>query len=64
MLPEWIITYDDVDEIKNIYSDNHYRVYEWAYSVAQKSIKSEIIIFKHEELCPASQEIESNIKFI
>lgn len=62
VLSEWVITYDDVDEIKNIYADNYYKIYKWAYSIAQKGIKSEIIIFKHKELCPASREIENNIK--
>lgn len=52
VLSEWIITYDDVNEIKKIYENEYFRTYELTYSLARASMKSEIIIFKHKNLCP------------
>lgn len=59
---EWIITYDDVNEIKKIYADDYYKVYEWTYSIVRKNIKSEILIFKHKGLCPELKNQENKVK--
>lgn len=54
---EWIITYDDTDEIKEIYKYSFYRNYELPYSIVKSEIKSEIIIFKSKMLCPSNEEL-------
>lgn len=59
---EWIITYDDVNEIKNIYAGDYFRTYEWAYSIVRNCIKPEIIIFKHKELCPEIKKLGQDAK--
>ena len=59
---EWIITYDDADEIKKIYEHEYLKTYEWVYSIVRNNIKSEIIIFKHKGLCPEMLRPDQNIK--
>lgn len=53
----WVITYDDVHELKKIYSDFVQCRYNLNYSAANKGKGSEIIIFKDFELLPSSEEI-------
>ena len=57
---KWIITYDDVEEITNIYSEYVIRRFELSYSAAKKRTASEIMIFPNEEICP--EETELNIE--
>ncbi len=63
---EWIITYDDAEEIKEIYKDNYYRVYDLIYSIVTSHVKSEIVIFKDGKLCPEYdlQEQKTKISII
>lgn len=53
----WVITYDDVPELREIYSDFVQRQYNLNYSAANKGKGSEIIIFKDSDLLPSSDEI-------
>lgn len=53
----WVITYDDVPELRGIYSNYMQRRYNLNYSAANKGKGSEIIIFKDPYLLPPSDEV-------
>ena len=53
----WVITYDDVPELRGIYSNYVQRRYNLNYSAANKGKGSEIIIFKGSYLLPPSDEV-------
>ena len=53
----WVITYDDVPELRGIYSNYVQRRYNLNYSAANKGKGSEIIIFKDSYLLPPSDEV-------
>lgn len=55
----WVITYDDVSELREIYSDFVQRQYNLNYSAANKGKGSEIIIFKNSDLLPSSDEVRN-----
>lgn len=55
---QWIITYDDVPELRDIYGDYVQRQYNLTHSVSNKGKGSEIIIFKSVELMPPDEEIQ------
>ena len=59
---DWIITYDNADQIKEIFKNDFFRIYELTYSVVRSKVKKEIIIFKKSSLCPRIDE--HNIKGI
>lgn len=60
---EWVITYDNTEDIKKIYTDEYYKIYEWTYSVVKSNRKKEIIIFKNKNICPNDKILlESDIK--
>ncbi len=54
----WIITYDDVHELREIYSNYIQRQYNLNYSAANKGKGAEIIIFKDPKLLPSPDEIK------
>lgn len=54
---DWVVTYDNVDEIKEIYHNHIYRIFDLNYSVANKRRASEIIFFENERMIPTSQEL-------
>lgn len=56
---QWIITYDDVPELRKIYAGFPQGVYTLNYSAANKGKGSELMIFKSSELIPASKEIHA-----
>lgn len=56
---QWIITYDDVPELRKIYAGFPQGVYTLNYSAANKGKGSELMIFKSPELIPASKEIHT-----
>ncbi len=56
---QWIITYDDVPELRKIYAGFPQGVYTLNYSAANKGKGSELMIFKSPELIPASKEIHA-----
>lgn len=57
----WVITYDDVSELREIYSDFVLRQYNLNYSAANKGKGSEIIIFKDHDLLPMPDEIRKRM---
>lgn len=56
----WLITYDDVEEIRRIYDGYVIKNFDLNYSAAKKRIASELMIFPNEEVCPTNQELLSN----
>ncbi len=60
---DWILTYDNVPQIRNIYSQYQYvaRKYSLNYSLANKGKGTELIIFKSPQLMPTNQEIDSGL---
>lgn len=55
---QWIITYDDVAELRRIYANYLQCRYNLNYSAANKGKGSEIIIFKSPSLLPNPDEIK------
>lgn len=59
---DWIITYDDVPEIEEIYHGYDMFLYDLNYSVSSKCKASELIIFSRINMAPENSEmIEHNI---
>lgn len=59
----WIITYDDVSYISELYQNYLCKKYDLVYSLANKGKSSELIIFSESNLCPCKSELDnSNIK--
>lgn len=58
----WIITYDDVPELKTIYAAFPKKCYTLNYSAANKGSGSELIIFKSEQLVPMPNEIKPHMR--
>lgn len=56
---KWIITYDDVEEITNIYDRYIIKHFDLNYSAAEKRTASEIMIFPNEEICPDEEELQN-----
>ena len=57
---DWVITYDDVPEIANIYVNHELRRFDLNYSVAQKRKASEIIIFSNGDVIPDERYLEEH----
>lgn len=57
---DWIITYDDVVDIANIYKNHVVRRFDLNYSAAKKRKESEIIIFSNEHMIPSKENLEKN----
>ena len=53
---DWVITYDDVQEIADIYQNHVLRRFDLKYSAAVKRKASEIIIFKRLDMIPTMDE--------
>lgn len=60
---DWIITYDDVPEIANIYANYEVRRFDLNYSAAEKYTASEIIVFSSADMIPDKRNLaEKNIR--
>jgi Site-specific DNA methylase len=57
---DWVITYDNVPEIANIYEKHELRRFDLKYSAAVKRTASEIIIFSNKDMIPDKQCLEEN----
>lgn len=57
---KWIITYDDVEEIRRIYDGLLIKEFELNYSASKKRVAKELMIFSDAEMCPTNQELQSN----
>lgn len=56
----WIITYDDVDQIAEMYRDYETRRFDLTYSAANKGTASELMIFSDTRNCPTSKQLTAN----
>lgn len=52
----WIVTYDDIDEIRNIYRDYSGWNFDLMYSVANSGLNSEILFISDTKLLPNQKE--------
>lgn len=59
---DWIVTYDDVSELREIYAAYPMRKFDLNYSAANKGKGSEIIIFKTSNLLPPTDKIKKCMK--
>lgn len=55
---DWVITYDDVKEIADIYQNHILRRFDLNYSAAVKRKASEIIIFRCLDMIPEIEQLE------
>ena len=53
----WIVTYDDVQEIRAIYEGCSARLYDLTYSLANNGTKSELMYVSDEELWPTVDQL-------
>ena len=57
---DWVITYDDVQEIADIYQNHILRRFDLNYSAAVKRKASEIIIFRRQNMIPTDSQLQQN----
>lgn len=55
---DWVITYDDVQEIADIYQNHILKRVDLNYSAAVKRKASEIIVFKRSDMVPELEQLE------
>ena len=61
---DWIVSYDDVPEVLELYSNFLKKHFSLSYSLANKGEGREVMFFKHAWLCPSIEELtKANIKF-
>ena len=53
----WIITYDDVPQIEDIYAGYEIKRFDLTYSAANKGTASEIMIFSDIDCCPTAEQM-------
>lgn len=56
----WIMTYDDVNEIAELYSDYAMRRFDLTYSAANKGSASELMFFSDIQGCPSEEQLKNN----
>ena len=56
----WIITYDDVSQIAEMYRDYETRRFDLTYSAANKGTASELMIFSDVRSCPTPKQLTDN----
>ena len=54
----WMVTYDDVDAICELYKDYECKQFDLTYSVANSGKKSEIMFLSNERLWPSEDELK------
>lgn len=57
---DWIITYDDAPEIREIYASYPMMLYDLNYSVSKKCKTSELMVFKHSIPIPSDELLNQN----
>lgn len=55
----WIVTYDDVPEIRNIYRGIPYRTFSLNYSLANNGTGREVMFFSNVRQIPTEEELAS-----
>ena len=56
----WLITYDDVDAIRELYKDYLIKKFDLRYSVANKGVASELMIFSDAIYFPTESQLVNN----
>ena len=56
----WMVTYDNVDEIINLYREYTRKYFDLNYSVANSGKKSEVMFLSQDSLCPTDTELKQN----
>lgn len=56
----WLITYDDVKEIAELYREFDLRRFDLTYSAANKGTASELMIFSDIQCCPTAEQLLQN----
>lgn len=56
---DWVVSYDDVPEIRDIYADCPSRPFTLDYSLANNGKGREIMFFKSRKLLPSTSELEA-----
>lgn len=56
----WVVTYDDVPEIRKLYSEYSAKLYDLTYSLANSGTKSELMFVSDNALWPTAQEMSRN----
>ena len=56
----WIITYDDVEEIADLYDGFAMRRFDLTYSAANKGTASELMFFSDIQSCPTPEQLADN----
>ncbi len=56
----WIVTYDNVSEIKDLYKSYYMKEFDLNYSLANNGKGTEVIIFKDINNCPTNEELKRN----
>lgn len=56
----WIITYDDVNQIAEMYAGYEMRHFDLTYSAANKGTASELMIFSDIGGCPSQKQLDDN----
>ena len=57
---DWIVTYDYAPEIIDIYKEHDCRFFDLNYSVAEKRIANEVMIFKSLNMIPNEKLVVDN----
>lgn len=57
---DWVITYDDVQEIADIYQNHILRRFDLNYSASVKRKASEIIIFRSQDMIPTKSQMQQS----
>ena len=57
---DWVITYDDVQEIADIYQNHILRIFDLNYSASVKRKASEIIIFRSQDMIPTKSQMQQS----
>lgn len=55
---KWIVTYDDVPEINEVYKKYIIKKFDLNYSASKSRVASEIMIFQDKNMCPTKEELK------
>ena len=56
----WMVTYDDIPEINELYRQHTCKKFDLSYSLAKKSVKSEVMFLSDANLWPTAEELQQN----
>lgn len=56
----WIVTYDNVEQIRELYKEYTIKTFELTYSIGKSKKGTEIIVFKKNSYCPDQETVIAN----